>query len=79
MTENEVYEALKGVFEDVFDEEVHLTPQTSAPDVEGWDSLAHIRLMMTVERKFGIKFSTLEINDLETVGDLVSLILRHGA
>jgi acyl carrier protein len=42
--------------------------------VDGWDSLTHIRLMLTVEKAFKIKFSTSEIGQLENVGDLVALI-----
>jgi acyl carrier protein len=42
--------------------------------VNGWDSVSHIRLILTVERKFKVKFSTSEIGKLENVGDLVSLI-----
>jgi acyl carrier protein len=44
--------------------------------VDGWDSLAHIRLLLTIERKFQIKFSAPEVGGLQTVGDLVSLIER---
>jgi acyl carrier protein len=46
----------------------------AAKDVDGWDSLTHIRLILTIERAFKIKFSTLEIGKLENVGDLVALI-----
>jgi len=42
--------------------------------VDGWDSLAHIRLMLTVERTFKVKFSTPEIGKLANVGGLVALI-----
>jgi acyl carrier protein len=79
MDSAEIYPRLQHVFDEVFDEEIELQPGTTAKDVEGWDSLAHIRLLMTVEREFGIKFSTLEINGLATVGDLVALIQTHKA
>jgi acyl carrier protein len=59
----------------VFDEEsIELTPELSAKDVDGWDSLTHIRLILTIERAFKIKFSTSEIGKLKNVGDLVELI-----
>jgi acyl carrier protein len=77
MDSTEIYRRLEQVFDDVFDEEIELAPEMTAKDVDGWDSLAHIRLLMTVEREFGIKFSTLEINGLATVGDLVALIDKH--
>ena len=48
----------------------NLTPELSAKDVDGWDSLTHIRLMLTIEKAFKIKFSTSEIGKLENVGDL---------
>jgi acyl carrier protein len=70
-----IYARLTEIFEDVFDDDsIVLTAELSAKDVDGWDSLTHIRLLLTVERAFKIKFSTAEIGKLENVGDLVSLI-----
>ena len=77
MDEAEIYSQLTTVFEDVFDEKVDLTPQLSAKDVEGWDSLTHIRLILTAEKRFHIRLSTSEIGKLENVGDLVSLIKQR--
>jgi acyl carrier protein len=75
VTEPEVYAKLKDVFDDVFDDEtIELTPQLTAKDVDGWDSLTHIRLVLTVEKAFKVKFSTAEIGNLQNVGDLVGLI-----
>ena len=75
MDEPQIYARLTGIFEEVFDEdEIAVTPQLSAKDIDGWDSLAHIRLMLTVEKSFKIKFSGPEIGRLENVGDLVALI-----
>ncbi len=75
MDERQIYERLTQIFLDVFDEDsIEITPDLSAKDVDGWDSLAHIRLLLTIERAFKIKFSTSEIGKLETVGDLVALI-----
>ena len=75
MDESQIYARLAGIFQDVFDEEsIEVTPELSAKDVDGWDSLTHIRLLLTVERAFKIKFSTSEIGKLENVGDLVKLI-----
>lgn len=71
----QIYARLHEVFRDVFDEDsIEVTPQLSAKDVDGWDSLTHIRLLLTVERTFKIKFTTSEIGKLEKVGDLVALI-----
>jgi acyl carrier protein len=75
MDETQIYHRLTALFQDVFDEDsIKLTPGLSAKDVDGWDSLTHIRLMLTVEKAFKIKFSTAEISKLENVGDLVTLI-----
>jgi acyl carrier protein len=73
MDEAQIYASLTEIFEAVFDEEIALTPQLSAKDVDGWDSLTHIRLILTVEKRFNIKFSSSEIGKLENVGDLVKL------
>jgi acyl carrier protein len=48
----------------------------TAADVDGWDSLTHVRLMLSVERAFATKFTASEIGRLKTVGDLVELIAR---
>ena len=75
MDEAQIYARLAKVFEGVFDEDsIEITPGLSAKDVDGWDSLTHIRLMLTIERDFKIKFSTAEIGKLENVGALVALI-----
>jgi acyl carrier protein len=75
MDEPQIYARLTQIFEDVFDEDsIKVTPELTAKDVDGWDSLTHIRLILTVEKAFKIKFSTSEIGKLENVGDLVSLI-----
>jgi len=74
MEESEIYTRLNEVFQDVFEEAIEVTPQLSAKDVDGWDSLTHIRLILTVEKAFKIKFSTSEIGKLQDVKDLIALI-----
>ncbi len=75
MEEPQIYARLAEIFQDVFDEDsIEITPETTAKDVDGWDSLTHIRLILTVEKTFKIKFSTSEIGKLKNVGDLVRLI-----
>jgi len=75
MDEPTIYERLNQIFEDVFDDDsIKISPELSAKDVDGWDSLTHIRLILTVEKAFKIKLSTSEIGKLERVGDLVALI-----
>ncbi|MBR0697938.1 acyl carrier protein [Bradyrhizobium lablabi] len=75
MEKAEVYSKLTGVFRDVFDEDdLALTPQTTADDVDGWDSLSHIRLVLAVSKAFGVKFSASEIGTLKNVGEFADLI-----
>ncbi|WP_426434916.1 acyl carrier protein [Bradyrhizobium genosp. P] len=75
MEKAEVYSKLTGVFRDVFDEDdMALTPQTTADDVDGWDSLSHIRLVLAVSKAFGVKFSASEIGSLKNVGEFADLI-----
>jgi acyl carrier protein len=75
MNEAQIYARLSKIFEDVFEEDsINVTPELSAKDIDGWDSLTHIRLILTVEKAFKVKFSTSEIGKLENVGDLVALI-----
>lgn len=75
MPDSALYEKLTAIFRDVFDDE-DLTPrpEMSADDVEDWDSLSHIRLMLSVEKTFGVRFSTVELGGLKTVGDLAALV-----
>ncbi len=71
-----ILKQLKEIFKDVFDDEnLEVEPQTTAKDVEGWDSLAHIRLVVSIEKAFSMRFTASEISELENVGDLVELII----
>ncbi len=73
--DDEILGRLNTIFRDVLDDdEIDLTPATVADDVEGWDSLAHVRLMLTVERAFSLKFTAAQVGRLKNVGDLVALI-----
>jgi acyl carrier protein len=75
MDEPQIYAGLTKVFEDVFDDDsIIVTPELSAKDVDGWDSLTHIRLILSVEKAFKIKFTTSEIGNLKNVGELAALI-----
>jgi acyl carrier protein len=75
MEETAIYQKLTAVFRDVFDEDdLVLGPQTTADDVDGWDSLNHIRLVLAVSKAFGVKFSAAEIGGLKNVGELVGVI-----
>ena len=68
-------ERLNKVFREVFDDdELEITRQTTAEDVEGWDSLMHVTLIVNVEKAFKIKFSSSEVAALQDVGGLIDLI-----
>ncbi|HEY0975603.1 MAG TPA: acyl carrier protein [Solimonas sp.] len=70
-----IYEQLTTIMRDLFDNDgLVVTPELTAKEVEGWDSLAHIRLILLVEKTFKIKFSASQINNLKNVGELVALI-----
>lgn len=75
MTEAQIYEGLTELFQDFFaDPSIVLESKTAAQDVDGWDSLNHLSLMIAAESRFGVKFQTNEIEKLTKVGDLVALI-----
>jgi acyl carrier protein len=71
----EIYPRLTEIFRDVFgDDTLVAGPALSAKDVPGWDSLRNIRLMLTVEKAYGVRFSASEIGKLQNVADLVRLV-----
>lgn len=71
----EIMTKLKELMVDVFDvDDLVVTEATSADDIEEWDSLSHIRFMITVERFFKIRFLNEEVSDLKNIGDLARSI-----
>jgi acyl carrier protein len=71
----EIYQKLTGIFRKVFDDDsIVVRPDLTADDVDEWDSLSHIRLVLTVEKAFNIKFSASEIGRLKNVGEFADLI-----
>jgi acyl carrier protein len=78
VTEADIYAKLTKVFQDVFaDDDLEIHAKMTAGDVPEWDSMSHVRLMLTVERAFNTKFAAAEIAGLQNVGDLVSVVKRH--
>ncbi len=66
---------LTDVFRQVFDDPtIALKPETTANDVEGWDSLSHVNLIMAVENRFNIRFSQKEVVSFKNVGDLARCV-----
>ena len=73
MERKEIFINLSEIFIDVLDlDEVELTDETSANDIEEWDSLSHIQLIVAIEKAFGIKFTSLEIMKWKNVGEMVN-------
>ncbi len=77
MTNQEIIEKLNGVFSDVFDEKIVVTPQTTASDIEDWDSLTHITLISEVEDAFNVKFSMKEVMGMQNVGEMIDIIQKR--
>ena len=70
-----VHERLEGVFREVFaDPGLELTAETTADDIDGWDSLAHINLIFRVEQEFGVRLAGDEGASLANVGELERLL-----
>ena len=68
-------ERLLEIFQDVFDDDdLELQDHFTAEDVEDWDSLNNVKLMVQAEMAFGIKFKTAEVAELKDVGTLIALI-----
>jgi acyl carrier protein len=72
---DDILSRVQSIMADTFDDDdLAITPVTTAADVEDWDSLSHIRLVVAIEREFGIKFANAEIEGLQNVGDLIDAI-----
>ncbi|HLZ66871.1 MAG TPA: acyl carrier protein [Aliidongia sp.] len=72
---SEIETKLQQVFQDVFDDEsIEIRPEMTARDVDGWDSMNHLRLILAVERTFKMRLASTKISGLKTVGELIDLI-----
>ncbi len=75
MERKEIFERLNNVFRDVFDDEsIVVTDATTSNDIEDWDSLEHINLIVAVEQEFGIKFNMGEVTTMKNVGEMADII-----
>ena len=71
LSTDEILQQMTEIFRDVLDnEDITLKPETTADDVEEWDSLTHIQLVVAVEKKFKIRFKTSEITSYKNVGEM---------
>jgi acyl carrier protein len=76
MNQSEIIAKMPDIFDEVFEYEGALSPATTAEDVEEWDSLGHIRLMLAVEKVFGIRFQPSEVIGLKNLGELADLVAQ---
>lgn len=76
MNKEETKEQVQEIFRDILDDEdLILTDNTTAHDVDGWDSLSHIQLVVAMEKHFKIKFTAKEILSWKNVGELIDSIV----
>ena len=74
-----IYERLTQVFRDFFDDDsIVLTDETTAADVEGWDSVEHFNLISEIESTFKMRFSMREVSGMKNVGELAEIVAERG-
>ncbi|PCJ57059.1 MAG: acyl carrier protein [Planctomycetota bacterium] len=74
---NEVVKKLEGVFQDVFDDDdLQIQDSTTADDIDEWDSLMHVTLVISIEKSFGLTINASEVAEFENVGGMIDLIVR---
>ncbi len=77
MDRAKVMQEVQEIFRDNFDDEsIVLSDETSAADIEDWDSLEQINLLTAIEKKYGLKFNLNDVRGLQNVGDLLDLLAR---
>jgi len=80
MEKSEVLEKVNEVFIDILDnEDIVLSYETTANDVDDWDSLNHIQLVVAIEKKFKIRFTSQEIQSWKNVGEMLDCILSKAS
>lgn len=78
MDKEQIMSKLTALFQELFeDDDIVLTEQTTAKDIDDWDSLAHLELISTVETEFKIRFTLGEINSFANVGEMCGCIMKH--
>jgi acyl carrier protein len=77
MNREEIFYKVQEVFRDIFDDpDLVINDSTNSNDIDEWDSLNHINLIVAIEKQFKIKFSFAELAGLKNVGAMVDLIIR---
>ena len=77
MSRQEIFDEVQEIFRTVFDdEELEISDSTNSEDIEDWDSLKHINLVVAMEKRFQLKFDIKEVGTLKDVGEMIDLIER---
>ena len=75
MQDTHIYRSLTEIFREVFDDDtIVLTPETTAADIEGWDSMAHVGLMVAIEARMNVRFKSTELEAMHNVGQLTGVL-----
>jgi acyl carrier protein len=78
MTRDQVFDRLEEVFRNVFDDDsITLYEDTTADDIDDWDSIEHITLIAAVEQEFGMRFTMGEVSGMKDVGEMVTIISQR--
>lgn len=78
MEEQEILSQVVEIFKDELDnDEIELTMESTAKEVEDWDSLSHIHLMVAIEKHFKIRFTSTEISNFKNVGEMVETVKKR--
>jgi acyl carrier protein len=77
LTEQEIFDSVQEIFRTVFDDtDIVLTREMTSADIEDWDSLEQINLLVAIEKRFNIKFQLQDVKDLPDVGAMLDLVKR---
>lgn len=78
MNREEILITLTEIFIDEFDDDtIVLSDETSAKDIEDWDSLANVNLIVAIEHTFQMKFNMGEVNNMKNIGEMVDIIMKR--
>lgn len=77
MNRDEIFKELDEIFKDIFDDDsISVNEETTSNDIEEWDSLEHINLIVAIEQKFGIKLTMEEVITMKNVGNMADIIME---
>ncbi|MDE5835375.1 MAG: acyl carrier protein [Ruminococcus sp.] len=79
MNKNDIIKRLTDVFRDVLDDDsIVITEETTANDIDDWDSIEHINLIGAVEDEFSMRFKMREVSSMKNVGEMIDIIAQRG-